>query len=69
MNKNFHTANRWDLEWQDDVDVLTLRNGVQVKVLYEDADAGHTDMLIKFRGLHRARAQPRVEPFGDRARG
>lgn len=48
MGKAFHTAHRWDLEWEDDVDVLTLRSGVQVKILYEDPDTGHTDMLIKF---------------------
>ena len=48
MGKMFHTAHRWDLEWQDDVDVLTLRNGVQVKVLYQDPDQQHTDLLVKF---------------------
>jgi hypothetical protein len=30
----FHTAHRWELEWQDDIDVLTLGNGVQVKILF-----------------------------------
>lgn len=48
MSQSFHTAHRWDLDWEDDVDVLTLRGGVQVKVLHEDADAGHTDLLIRF---------------------
>ena len=48
MGKAFHTAHRWDLEWQDDVDVLSLRGGVQVKVFYEDPDLGVADMLIKF---------------------
>ena len=48
MAKGFHTAHRWDLEWRDDVDVLSLGHGVQVKVLYEDRDNQHTDMLIKF---------------------
>lgn len=24
MGKHWHTAHRWDLEWQDDVDILTL---------------------------------------------
>lgn len=48
MGKGFHTAHRWDLEWEDDVDVLTLRGGVQVKVLFEDPDTEHIDMLIKF---------------------
>jgi anti-sigma factor ChrR (cupin superfamily) len=48
MGKHWHTAHRWDLEWQDDADILTLGNGVQVKVLYQDLEAQHTDMLIKF---------------------
>ncbi len=48
MSKDFHTAHRWDLEWEDDVDVLTLGNGVQVKILFENPDGDHVDMLIKF---------------------
>ena len=48
MGKAWHTAHRWELEWQDDVDVLTLRGGVQVKVLYEDPEREHTDLLIRF---------------------
>jgi len=34
--------------WQDDVDVLTLRNRVQVKVLNRDPANHQTDMLVKF---------------------
>lgn len=48
MSKAWHTAHRWEMDWQDDVDVLTLRGGVQVKILYEDPENEHTDMLIKF---------------------
>jgi quercetin dioxygenase-like cupin family protein len=48
MGKMFHTAHRWDLDWEDDVDILTLRNGVQVKVLYQDSETQHTDLLIRF---------------------
>src|SRR5215472_2134438 len=48
MVKPFHTAHRWDLEWQDDVDVLSLRSGVQVKVFHSDPELGLADMLIKF---------------------
>jgi len=48
VGKPFHTAHRWNLEWQDDVDVLSLRGGVQVKVFYEDPELGVADMLIKF---------------------
>jgi anti-sigma factor ChrR (cupin superfamily) len=44
----FHTAHRWELEWQDDIDVLTLGNGVQVKILFEDAESELLDLLIKF---------------------
>ena len=40
MGKPFHTAHRWELEWQDDVDVLSLRSGVQVKVFYSDPELG-----------------------------
>lgn len=48
MDKAFHTAHRWDVKWEDDVDVLTLRSGVQVKVFHSDPDTGHHDLLIKF---------------------
>ena len=48
MGKPFHTAHRWNLEWQDDVDVLSLRSGVQVKVFHSDPEIGLADMLIKF---------------------
>lgn len=47
MGEAFRTVRRWDLEWIDD-GVLTLRNGVQVKIPYEDRETDHTDMLIKF---------------------
>lgn len=48
VRDGFHRAHRWQLDWQDDVDVLALGNGVQVKVLYQDRDTGQTDLLIKF---------------------
>lgn len=48
MSEDFHTAHRWDLEWEDDIDILTLGNGVQVKILFENPDGDHVDMLIKF---------------------
>ncbi len=48
MDSAFHISHRWDLEWQDDIDVLTLGQGVQVKVLYEDKENEHVDMLIRF---------------------
>ena len=48
MGKAFHTAHRWELDWEDDVDVLSLRDGVQVKVFYSDPEVGVADMLIKF---------------------
>lgn len=48
MGEAYRTVHRWDIEWQDDVDVLSLRNGVQVKVLYQDHETQHTDMLVKF---------------------
>jgi len=48
MGKEFHTAHRWDLTWQDDTEVLALGHGVQVKVYHHDPETGHTDMLIKF---------------------
>ncbi|MPZ89724.1 MAG: hypothetical protein GEU81_17045, partial [Nitriliruptorales bacterium] len=48
MGNAFHTAHRWDLEWQDDTDILSLGNGVQVKVMYADPETQHADMLVKF---------------------
>lgn len=48
MGSAFHTAHRWDLEWEDDIDILALGEGVQVKVLYRDPETLHTDMLIRF---------------------
>ena len=48
MGKVFHTAHRWDFDWQDDVDVLTLGKGVQVKVYYQDPETQQLDLLIKF---------------------
>jgi anti-sigma factor ChrR (cupin superfamily) len=37
-----------DVEWQDDLDYFQLGEGVQVKVLYADADAQQVDLLVKF---------------------
>ncbi len=37
-----------DLEWQDDLDVFQLGNGVQVKVLRADSEAQEVDLLVKF---------------------
>ncbi len=48
MEKVFHIAHRWDLDWQEEVDVLSLRDGVQVKVFHSDLELGVADMLIKF---------------------
>jgi anti-sigma factor ChrR (cupin superfamily) len=48
LGSAFHIAHRWDSEWQDDVDVLTLGHGVQVKILYRDDEKGHVDMLVRF---------------------
>lgn len=48
MGKAFHTAHRSEIQWQDDTEVLTLGHGVQVKIMYEDPETQHTDMLIKF---------------------
>lgn len=48
MPKMFHTAHRWEIDWEDDIDVLTLRSGVQVKIYYEDPETDHADMLIRF---------------------
>lgn len=44
----FNVAHRWDVEWQDDTDVLALGHGVKVKVYYHDPATGHADMLIRF---------------------
>ncbi|MDP3984961.1 MAG: cupin domain-containing protein [Acidimicrobiia bacterium] len=48
MDKHWHTVHSGDLEWQDDIDILDLGHGVQVKILFQDRDNQHTDMLVKF---------------------
>jgi anti-sigma factor ChrR (cupin superfamily) len=48
MDDTFITAHRWEIDWQDDTDVLTLRNGVQVKIYRDDRDREELDLLIKF---------------------
>jgi anti-sigma factor ChrR (cupin superfamily) len=48
MGSSFHTAHRWEIDWQEDVDVLTLGHGVKVKVFYEDRANEHVDMLVSF---------------------
>ncbi|MEE9277825.1 MAG: cupin domain-containing protein [Dehalococcoidia bacterium] len=37
-----------EVEWQDGAAVLTLPEGVRVKILAEDKETGRTDMLINF---------------------
>ncbi len=37
-----------DVEWQDDLDYFQLGEGVQVKVLYADAEAQQVELLVKF---------------------
>lgn len=58
MGKQFHTAHRWDLEWQDDTEVLSLGEGVQVKVFYSDPEAGVTNTLS---AKHRYHGSPAGE--------
>jgi hypothetical protein len=48
MTERFMTRHRWDLEWEDDVDLLSLRSGVQVKVFRQDLENGRLDVLVKF---------------------
>lgn len=48
MAESFVTAHRWDLAWEDDLDVLTLGHGVQVKVLRHEPERGRLDLLVKF---------------------
>ena len=48
MGSAFHIAHRWEIDWQDEVDVLTLGQGVQVKILYRDDETEHVDMLVRF---------------------
>ena len=48
MAKSFKTVHSGDLDWRDAKDVLTLPEGVQVKVLFQDDATQHIDMLIKF---------------------
>ena len=48
MSSPLTIGRRRETEWVDDVDVLALGEGVQVKVMYRDDEAGLIDMLIKF---------------------
>jgi anti-sigma factor ChrR (cupin superfamily) len=48
MPDRFVTAHRWELDWQEDLDVLTLGNGVQVKVFRHEPERGRLDLLVKF---------------------
>jgi hypothetical protein len=48
MGNAFHTAHRWDFDWEDDIDVLTLGRGVKVKIYYRDAENDLLDLLVKF---------------------
>lgn len=48
MPQGLKTAHRWDLSWEDDIDLLALGRGVQVKVLHHDPEHHITDLLIKF---------------------
>lgn len=47
MVKAIHKAHRWELEWKED-ELYSLGKGVQVKILFQDPEAGITDALIKF---------------------
>lgn len=48
MGAGFLTVHANDIDWEDDHDTLALGKGVQIKVLYEDVDSQHVDMLVKF---------------------
>jgi anti-sigma factor ChrR (cupin superfamily) len=48
VTAGFAAIHAEDIDWQDDADVLTLGEGVQVKVLRQDADRGQLDVLVKF---------------------
>ncbi len=37
-----------EMQWRDDTDLLTLPEGVQVKVLSNDPETGRIDMLVRF---------------------
>ncbi|MGH3501052.1 MAG: cupin domain-containing protein [Nocardioidaceae bacterium] len=48
MPRRLHTQHRWDLEWENDSQVLALGHGVRVKVFRHDQAGEQVDMLIKF---------------------
>ncbi|MFI0423490.1 cupin domain-containing protein [Spongiactinospora sp. 9N601] len=47
-NSDLVIGHRWQTEWTDDVDLLNLGEGVQVKIMYTDAEREIINMLIKF---------------------
>jgi len=48
VTDRFAAIHSADIAWEDDVDVLTLGEGVQVKVLRQDDEQRQLDVLVKF---------------------
>jgi anti-sigma factor ChrR (cupin superfamily) len=48
MTSSFVTGHRWDRDWEDDTELLTLGNGVRVKVFRQDTERGRLDVLVWF---------------------
>ena len=48
VGNGYRVVKRWETEWQDDVDVLALPKGVQVKVLHDDRERKELDLLVHF---------------------
>jgi quercetin dioxygenase-like cupin family protein len=44
----FIGINTKDMEWADDTEVLTLPEGVQIKVFSTDPEKGRSDMMVRF---------------------
>lgn len=44
----FIAINADEMSWENDTEVLTLPEGVQIKVLSTDPETGRIDMLVRF---------------------
>lgn len=48
MSGPYYAVKRCETQWQADIDVLALGEGVQVKVLRDDRERRELDLMIRF---------------------
>ena len=65
VSNGYRVVKRWEIEWQDDVDVLALPTGVQVKVLHDDRERKELDLLVHFPPGYREPAHTHASSHSD----